>query len=245
MHRGLQDPQIMRTKEKAESEFKALVASKPEWKSAYGNAWNEIAEAESKAATRATQQYFRGTNSDLANTTATVVDYVTEIRNPDGERLPGFHDSQSESLRFSLLSPAPVYPAMEIARMAGALQLDLQELGADDPFVKIALDGKTPEAAATQWLSGTKLADPAVQKKLIEGGETAVAASDDSMIVLERRLDPLRREAIKWQQDNVQSVEQRAGEQPGKARFGPMATAPIPTRPLPCAFRTARFPAIR
>jgi len=206
MHRGLQDPQIMRTKEKAESEFKALVASKPEWKSAYGNAWNEIAEAESKAATRATQQYFRGTNSDLANTAATVVDYVTEIRNPDGERLPGFHDSQSESLRFSLLSPAPVYPAMEIARMAGALQLDLQELGADDPFVKIALDGKTPEAAATQWLSGTKLADPAVQKKLIEGGETAVAASDDSMIVLERRLDPLRREAIKWQQDNVQSV---------------------------------------
>ncbi len=219
MYKGLEDPQIMRTKEKTENEFKALVEAKPEWKSAYGNAWSEIAEAERKAATRARQQYFRGTNSELANLAATIVDYVAEVKKPDGERLPGFHDSQLESLRFSLFSPAPVYPAMEIARMAGALQLDLQEVGPDDPFVKIALDGKTPEAAATQWLSGTKLADPAVRKKLIEGGEAAVAASDDSMIVLERRLDPLRREMIKWEQDNVQSVEERAGEQLGKARF--------------------------
>jgi hypothetical protein len=58
-----------------------------------------------------------------------------------------------------------------------------------------------------------------VRKKLIEGGEAAVAASDDPMIVLQRRLDPLRRESIKWFEDNVQSVEQRAGERLGKARF--------------------------
>jgi hypothetical protein len=108
---------------------------------------------------------------------------------------------------------------MEIAKMAGALALDVQELGADDPFVKIALDGKTPQAAAEAWVHGTKLSDPAVRKKLIEGGEAAVAASDDSLIVLERRLDPLRREMIKWEQDNVESVEERAGEQLGKARF--------------------------
>jgi hypothetical protein len=35
-----------------------------------------------------------------------------------------------------MFSPAPVYPAMEIARMTGALQLDLAELGPDDPFVE-------------------------------------------------------------------------------------------------------------
>jgi hypothetical protein len=103
--------------------------------------------------------------------------------------------------------------------MAGSLQLDLSQLGPNDPFLKIALDGKSPEQAANQWVSGTKLADPAVRKKLVEGGEAAVAASDDPMIVLERKLDPARREMIKWQQDNVESVEQRAGEQLGKARF--------------------------
>ena len=39
------------------------------------------------------------------------------------------------------------------------------------------------------------------------------------MIVLARQLDPMRRELIKWLEDNVESVEQRAGEQLGKARF--------------------------
>ncbi len=39
------------------------------------------------------------------------------------------------------------------------------------------------------------------------------------MIVLARALDPMRREQIKWMQDNVESVEQRAGEQLGRARF--------------------------
>jgi hypothetical protein len=39
------------------------------------------------------------------------------------------------------------------------------------------------------------------------------------MIALARKLDPLAREMIKWQEDNVQSVVTRAGEDLGKARF--------------------------
>ena len=68
-------------------------------------------------------------------------------------------------------------------------------------------------------MNGTKLADPAERKKLIDGGEAAVAASTDPMIVLARKLDPMRRELIKWTEQNVESVEQKAGEQLGKARF--------------------------
>ena len=41
----------------------------------------------------------------------------------------------------------------------------------------------------------------------------------DLIYLLARELDPMRREMIKWMQDNVESVEQRAGEQLGKARF--------------------------
>jgi hypothetical protein len=41
-------------------------------------------------------------------------------------------------------------------------------------------------------VNGTKLTDPEVRKKLVEGGEATVAASTDSMIVLARKLDPIR-----------------------------------------------------
>jgi len=218
-YKGLLDPHIMGTKQKSEEDFRARVMSNPQWQQAYGGAWDQIAEAERKAATHAKEDIFRGTNSQLANLGGTIVDYVAEIKKPDGERLSGFHDAQLDSLKFTLASPAPLYPALEIARMAGALELDLAELGPDDPFVKIALDGKAPQAAAAAWITGSKLDDPAFRKKLIDGGEAAVAASGDPMIVLERRLDPIRREMIKWQEDNVESVIQLAGEQIGKARF--------------------------
>jgi hypothetical protein len=39
------------------------------------------------------------------------------------------------------------------------------------------------------------------------------------MIVVARKLDPMRRAFTKWVEDNVESVKQRAGEQIGKARF--------------------------
>jgi hypothetical protein len=117
---------------------------------------------------------------------------------------------------------------MEIARIAGALELDLAEAGASDPFVKIALDGKTPQQAAMDMVKGSKLTDPAVRKQLVEGGEAAVAASTDTMIVLARKLDPMRREVTKWLEDNVLSVEERAGEQLGKARFAAFGKSTYP-----------------
>lgn len=53
----------------------------------------------------------------------------------------------------------------------------------------------------------------------MDGGQAAVAASTDPMVALQRKLDPLRRELVKWAQDQVESVIQRAGEQLGHARF--------------------------
>ena len=216
---GLENPRILQTKREAENQFKAAVDKNPDLKAKYGSAWNEIAEAERKSATRIKERYFHSMDSRLAGIAMNIVQYVAEIKKPDGERLPGYHDSQLESLRFDLFSPAPIYKEMEVARITGALQLDLKEMGANDPFLKIALGGKSPHDVAVALVNGTSLDNPDVRKKLINGGEAAVNASTDPMIVLARRLDPMRRDLIKWMQDNVQSVEQRAGEQLGRARF--------------------------
>ena len=218
-YKGLLDKNVMNKKQSEEADFKAKVMANAEWKQAYGGAWDAIAQAEKKAVSRSREQYFHGLDSQLANLATSIVQYVAEIKKPDGERLPGFHEAQLDSLKLSLFSPAPIYPGMEIARIAGALELDLAGAGPDDPFVKAVLNGRTPKEVATQLVNGTKLADPEVRKKLVEGGEAAVAASTDPMIVLARKLDPMRRELIKWTEDNIDSVEQQAGEQLGKARF--------------------------
>jgi hypothetical protein len=217
--KGLQNPAIFGKKEKEEDEFKAEVMANPQWKAAYGNAWAEIAEAEKKAATRTKEEYYHGLDSTLASFAGEIVQYVVEIKKPDGDRLPGYHDAQLDSLRFQLFSRAPVYSDLEIARLTGALEFDLAEVGPNDPFLKIVLNGKSPKEAATELVNGSKLADADVRKKLIDGGEAAVDASHDPMIVLARKLDPMRRELIKWMETNVTSVEQRAGEELGKARF--------------------------
>ncbi len=216
---GLKDPAIIDEKQKEENSFKALVMANPEWKAAWGGAWDAIAQAEQKSATRTKDQYFHALDSDLANLATSIVQYVAEIKKPDGERLPGFHEAQLESFRFRMSSPAPLYPRMDIARISGALQLDIEGAGANDPFISAVLDGKSPADAAAALVNGSKLADPAFRKQLIDGGQAAVDASTDPMIVLARKLDPMRRELIKWEQDNVESVEEQAGEELGKARF--------------------------
>jgi hypothetical protein len=68
-------------------------------------------------------------------------------------------------------------------------------------------------------VEGTKLADPAFRKSLLDGGQAAVAASNDPMIVAARRVDPVWRANYKYMRDNISSVLEAAGEKLGKARF--------------------------
>jgi len=230
----------MDQKKRDEDEFKSKVMSNSDWKQAYGAAWNAIAEAMRKDSTRIKQSLFQSTDSQLGIIGATIVEYVAESKKPDGERLEGYHEAQLDSTRFDLFSPAPIYPAFEIARMTASLEQALRELGPENRFVKIVLNGRTPKAAATEIVTGTKLADPEVRKKLVQGGESAVAVSTDPMIVLQRNLDPIRREIVKWSEENVDGVLQQAGERLGKARFAAYGKTPTPTPHSPCVFHTAR-----
>lgn len=216
---GLADKNLMEKKRKEDEDFRDKVNANPEWNKEYSSAWSMEDEALQKVKPRIKQQFFRATDSQLSALAVQLVTYVAEIKKPDGERLAGFHDSQLDSLKHRLFSPAPIYPELEIARMTSAMEEAQNQLGGNDPWVKAVLDGKSPKEAAAYLINGTKLTDPAVRKSLVDGGQAAVAASTDPMIAMARRIDPIRREQIKWFEDNVQSVEERAGEMLGKARF--------------------------
>ncbi|HMF89699.1 MAG TPA: S46 family peptidase [Candidatus Angelobacter sp.] len=216
---ALLDPKLIAKKQADEDGFRKQVASRPEWQPEFGGVWETIAAAESKAAMMAKKQTYRALDSQLGFLASSIVLYVAETKKPDGERLPGFHESQLESLRFRLTSPAPIYPEMEEAAMSAGLVESVTQLGNDDVWVKTVLGGRTPAALAADVIHGTKLTNPAVRKALLEGGSAAVESSTDPMIVLARKIDPLNREMFKWFEDNVSSVEQAAGEKLGKAQF--------------------------
>jgi hypothetical protein len=131
-------------------------------------------------------------------------------------------------LKFQLSSPAPYYPALEEALLADSLQESLEELGPNHPFIKAALAGRTPKDAAAALISGTKLADPAVRKQLLDGGQEAVARSTDPLIVLGRALDPIVREQQKTLEREVTSVSAAARQKVGQARFAVYGAAAYP-----------------
>jgi hypothetical protein len=217
---GLADKNLIDKMQKDETSFRAQVAGNPAWQQAYGGAWDAIAQAEVKHREMAkTFRFYSVRASRLWGMALAIVQYVAEVKKPDGVRLEGYHDSQLESLRFRLFSPAPVYPGFEKAMLQEGLQLSLEALGPDDPFMKAVLGGRSPADVATESVEGTKLADAAVRKSLVEGGEAAVQASNDPMIVLARKFDPFDRQRIKAFEDNVESVETPAGEKIGQARF--------------------------
>jgi hypothetical protein len=220
MYEGLREPAVQSKMKNDEEAFRALVASKPEWQKSYGDAWRSIAAAEVENRRMMKPLRFRALGwSSLAVMALEIVQYVAEVKKPDGVRLEGFHDSQLESLRFELFSPAPDYRDFEQAMLTAFLQVAQEELGPGDPFIKSVLAGRTPDAVAREAMSGTKLVDGSFRKALVEGGEAAVKASSDPLIVLARKVDPWRRQMIKAYEDRVESVETSAGEKIGQARF--------------------------
>jgi hypothetical protein len=217
---GLMNSRMMAKKEAAEKALRDEVARKPEFQRQYGDAWDQIAAAYRALPQMAKRISFTTISpSRLGQIASTLVRYSDEIRKPNSERYDEFRDSKLESLKFSLFSPAPIYSDMEEAILAAWLEEAQKTLGADDPFVRAALQGSTAAAAAKSVVAQTKISDAAVRKALIEGGAEAVAGSGDPLIQLARRIEPIVRELRAWNEERIQSVETGAGEKIAAARF--------------------------
>ncbi|MGA7908780.1 MAG: S46 family peptidase, partial [Candidatus Sulfotelmatobacter sp.] len=85
--------------------------------------------------------------------------------------------------------------------------------------VQKLLNGKTPADAAKDIIAGTRLDEVAVRKQLYEGGEAAIAASTDPLIVAMRAIDTDAGTVRKQFEDKIDSVVHRDGALIAKARF--------------------------
>ena len=215
----LSDKAILAKKEAEEKDLRDKVNADPELRKEYGGAWDEVAHAVELAKPEMQKRIFRRTDSQLFSLALQIVQYVVEVKKPDGDRLPQYHEAGLDSLRYQLLSPAPIHPPVEKLYMTTALKLAKEKLGAGDTYLQAILQGGDIDKTVDALVDGTKLGDPAFRKSLLDGGEAAVAASTDPMIVTARRVDPVWRASYKYYRENVTSVFEAAGEKLGKARF--------------------------
>jgi hypothetical protein len=244
MYQGLLDPALLHRKAEEEQMLLAEVKLKgnAEKQQAFQSALDHIAAAEKTFASFEREYYLleRGDafDSDLFHIARHLVRLAAEQPKPNGDRLREYRDSALKSLEFQLFSPAPIYPELERARLAGSLTFLAENLGGDHPLVARALAGKGPAARAAELIDGSRLADPQQRRQLAAGGLKAVEASDDPLVRLALLVDGDARTLRKRFEDEVEEVERQANAVLSRARFDTLGTgiAPDATFTLRLAF---------
>jgi hypothetical protein len=217
----LEDPASMARKRADEEALRARIAKNPRVAAECEGAWDRMAAAQREMARRH-KEYLAtdlARGARLVGFANNIVRYVVEVGKPNEKRFEEYRDSNLQSLRYQLFSPAPIYAEVDAVVLAAQLQDALDVLGPDHPFVSAALGGPSPQAVADELTRTTRLSEVPFRKELVEGGRSAVEASTDPLIVWARKLDPQYRELRAWYEDNVQSVESREGGRIARARF--------------------------
>jgi hypothetical protein len=241
-YQGLLDPAVLAKKAEQERELRDRVAADGVRQRAYGDAWERIAEAETKFAGFEQHYYLyeRGDafDSEQFAIARHLVRLAAERPKPSTERLREYRDSNLESLEFQLFSPAPIHPELERAKLAGSLSFLAEILGGDHPLTARALAGKAPAARAAELIAGTKLLDPAERKRLAAGGQKAIEESADTLLRFARLVDEDARKLRQRYEDDVEEVERQANARIARARFEVHGTgiAPDATFTLRLAF---------
>jgi hypothetical protein len=260
-YQGLLDPKIMEQKKAAErqitegaAELKARARMipgtvDPKALSAFDDTLNAI---EAIEATQATLRTFEKPHSlietghafysPLFGIARHCVRMADELPKKSVDRLREYRDSNLESLKFQLYSPAPLYPELERTKLATSLTFLAENLGGEHPLVKLVLAGKNPATRAEELVGGTKLFDPAERKRLVEGGKKAIDESKDPLVVLARDIDAEARALRTRYENEVEEPERQAYAALAGVRFLTLgnSVAPDATFTLRLAFGTVQ-----
>ena len=223
---GLLDTLSMAKKAAFEREFRARIAADTKLQAEYGGTWDAIAAAQRELATFNPQlrYYGFGGGSNLLQLAAGLVRVASESGKPDAERLVQYRGAGLANIRNSISGPVPIDTAFERLAIAAQLRAAQGELPANDPFLAVALAGKTPDARAAELVRGTRIGDQSVRQNLIQGGAAAIASSTDPMIVFARAVDPLSRAQLA-RANALNATIATNSEKIGQALFAAYGTA--------------------
>jgi Peptidase S46 len=229
---GLNDATLMGKKQADEDSLRKQVNASAALNKEYGDAWENITSAMDARRKLYLPYTFieggSGFSSMLARYAKSLVRVAAEKKKPSNERLREYSDARLPSLEQQFNSTAPIYKELEQVTLADSLKFMQEKLGADNPVVKKALGDKSPDECAKEAIANTKLDDPAFRKQLYDGGEAAITASTDPLIVLMRNIDPDARAIRKQYEDQVDSVIRQNTTKVAKARFAAFGSGIYP-----------------
>ena len=229
---ALVDGAIMARRAEAERKLRAAVAADAKLQAQYGGAWDGIARTLDQYRPMRDRYAFmeggEGFRSRLYGHAKALVRYAAERTKPDEERLREYTEASFPTLRQSLLSQAPIYPELEKLTLTFSLTKLRETLGPDDAFVRKVLGRKSPEQRAAELVDGSRLTDPDVRRRLLDGGQAGIDASEDAMIAFIRAIDPDLRALRKDHEDNVDAPLTKYSGQIANATFAVYGTSTYP-----------------
>jgi hypothetical protein len=228
---ALMDPRLLTAKRQAEAELKAAVAADRKLAAEIGDPWGDIERVQTDRAALypsvALLERRAGFQSDLFGYARQLVRAAQERPKPNTERLPEYTDARLPLLEKNMLDPNPVHQGLEQLKLEFWLTKVREYLTADAEETNLLLGRDSPEQLA-RVLATSKLSDPAVRKRLWEGGLSAVQASDDPLIRFVLKMDSAARALRKSYDERVEGPTGRAAERVAKARFAILGTAIYP-----------------
>jgi hypothetical protein len=228
---GLLDKSIMDAKAADEASLRTAFKANPK-NAVAPDPWEEIAQAQNLRREIFPQLTYleglRGFAGDLPQIARALIRAAAEKPKPNSDRMREFRDSALPSVEQQLFSTEPVYKNLDEVLLANSLAGMQETLGKDDPDVQQILKGRSSADAARDMIAGTKLDDVAVRKQLYEGGEAAIDASTDPLILAMRAIDPDARAVRKRFEDKIDSVVRRDGTLIAQARFAQSGFAQPP-----------------
>jgi hypothetical protein len=195
-------------------------------------AWDDISRAEQRYRDILIPYTFlegaAGFNSDLFLYARQIVRAADERAKPNASRLREYTDAALAQLKGQLEAPRPIEAAVEQVRLSFSLERMREYLGPDHPVIKAVFGTAGPDDRAKELITRSTLADAAARVKLYEGGQAAVAASTDPLIVLARAVDGESRRLRTIYENEVDGPERRAQQAIADARFKVYGTRVYP-----------------
>jgi hypothetical protein len=198
---GLRNDVLMQRRKDFDAKFRANVEKDAKLKAKYGHLWKEIAANREKV--RAVAPDLLGLRFEVLGAPeflGQALSFARLIEELDKSEADRGKNYKGEALKLTLRAlgkrktPDMLMEKLTLTKKLAGMQ---RWLGNDDPIVKYALKGQTPEQAAERLLRETMLGDSIRFGAFAEGMPESIRNSEDPFIVIARMASPRRANAQK------------------------------------------------